>query len=376
LFALWLALAAVSGRPAFSAEDKPAWRAEWEKTLRAAKEEGEVRVYSFIGSTIPLQSGAFEKRYPGIKQVIVPGAPDPNPRIFAERRAGRYLGDVAIGGGSTVWDLYAAKALDPLKDVLILPEVVDESKWWQGRHRYVEPERRYGFSYIGYAQAGGMYYNTRLVNPKEFQSFWDFINPKLRGKMSARDIRNQGTGTANMRIFYYTPELGPKYIRRLFSEMDFTIFRDERQGVDWLLTGKHPICFFCSRSQIGRAQTQGLPVGAFGTLKEGAGFSTGGGNFGLLNRSPHPNAAKVFINWFLSREGQMVMQTEYAKAGHSGSNSLRIDIPKDMIPPDVRLIDGVDYVEVETPERMSMEPVLKIYNEALAEAEQKGKVAR
>ena len=194
--------------------------------------------------------------------------------------------------------------------------------------------------------------------------------------MSARDIRNQGTGTANMRIFYYTPELGPKYIRRLFSEMDFTIFRDERQGVDWLITGKHPICFFCSRSQIGRAQKQALPVEAFGMMKEGAGFSTGGGNIGLMNRAPHPNAAKIFINWFLSREGQLTMQTEYAKAGHSGSNSLRIDIPKDMIPADVRLLDGVNYVEVETPERMSMDPVLKIYNEALAEAEQRGKVAR
>lgn len=61
---------------------------------------------------------------------------------------------------------------------------------------------------------------------------------------------------------------------------------------------------------------------------------------------------------------------------HNGSNSLRIDIPKDMIPPDVRLIEGIDYVDVEVPERMSMEPVLKIYNEALAVAERKAKGSR
>lgn len=97
---------------------------------------------------------------------------------------------------------------------------------------------------------------------------------------------------------------------------------------------------------------------------------------GLLKQAPHPNAAKVFINWFLSREGQLVMQNEYAKAMHSGSNSLRVDIPKDMIPPDVRLEDGINYVEVETPERMSMEPVLKVYNEALAEAEKRGRASR
>ena len=97
---------------------------------------------------------------------------------------------------------------------------------------------------------------------------------------------------------------------------------------------------------------------------------------GLVNRAPHPNAGKVFINWLLSREGQITVQTEYAKVGHSGSNSLRIDIPKDMIPADVRLINGVNYTEVETPERRSIEPVLKIYNEALAEAEQRSKAAR
>jgi len=366
-----------SGTTVWAAADKPVARqAEWEKTLKAAKEEGQVTVYSFIGSTIPLEAGVFQKRFPEIKLVIVPGAPDPNPRIFAERRAEKYLADVVIGGSSTVWDLHLVKALDPLRDALLLPEVADESKWWQGKHRYVDTERKYALSYIGYAQAGGIYYNTRLVNPKEFQSLWDFLNPKWKGKMSARDVRNPGTGTANMRIFYYMPELGPKYIRRLFSETEMTIFRDERQGVDWLITGKYPLCFFCSRSQIGRAQTQGLPVGAFGTMKEGAGFSTGGGNIGLLNRAPHPNAGKVFINWLLSREGQITVQNEYAKVGHSGSNSLRIDIPKDMIPADVRLINGVTYVEVETPDRMSIEPVLKIYNEALAEAEQRSKAAR
>jgi hypothetical protein len=39
-----------------------------------------------------------------------------------------------------------------------------------------------------------------------------------------------------------------------------------------------------------------------------------------------------------------------------------------MVPEDQRLAKGIDYVEVEIPERMSMEPVLKIFNEALARA--------
>jgi iron(III) transport system substrate-binding protein len=104
-------------------------------------------------------------------------------------------------------------------------------------------------------------------------------------------------------------------------------------------------------------------------MKEGAGLIASGGAISLVNRAPHPNAAKVLINWYLSREGQMAMQS----VGGGSANSRRMDVPKDMVPPRRRLQDGVRYVEVETAERMSMEPVLNLYNAALAEAEKRRK---
>lgn len=346
---------------------KPDWQAEWERTVQAAKKEGRVHLYVFGGqSSLPIEAGVFQKRFPEIKVVMVSG--DPVPRILAERRAGKYLADVAIGGATTPYNLYLAKGLDSLKDAMILPEVADESKWWQGRHRYLDPERKYAFMFIGHPQAGGIYYNTQLVNPKEFQSFWDFLNPRWKGKIQSRDIRAGGTGTANMKVFYYNPKLGPQFVRRLYTETDITLFRDRRQGVDWLATGRFAICFFCTRSDVGLAKRQGLPIEEFGPMKEGVGLTSSSGNMGLLNKAPHPNAAKIFVNWFLSREGQLTLQREYSKAMVSASNSLRIDIPKEMIPPDERLKDGVSYIEVEIPERMSMEPILKVYNEALAES--------
>lgn len=344
---------------------RPSWQAEWEKTVAAAKKEGRVNVYIFGGRTRwPIEAGVFQKRFPEIKVVTVSG--DPVPRIMAERRAGKYLADVVIGGSSTPWDLYLAKALDPIKEAMILPEVTDESKWWQGRHRYVDPQKKYAFMFMGHLNPGGIHYNTRLVNPKEFRSFWDFILPKWTGKIEARDVRTAGTGGTVMKFFYHSPSLGSHFIRRLFSEMDITFFRDRRQGVDWLVTGKFAICLFCDVPDIALARSQGLPVATFGLLKEGAGFSSGSGNLALLDKAPHPNAAKVFINWFLSREGQLTVQREYAKAQAGVMNSLRIDIPKDMIPPDQQLAEGVQFLDMETPERISMEPILKVLNEALA----------
>jgi len=340
---------------------------EWDRTVEAAKREGQVTIYAFSGGPmLPIEAGVFQKRFPEIKVVAVAG--NPVPRILTERRAGKYLVDIAIGGASTPWTLYKAKALDPIKGAIILPEVADESKWWGRKHHYIDPERKYAFVFVGNPDFGSVFYNTNLIQSKEFQSMWDFLNPRWKGKITARDIRSPGSGAGSIRVFYYNPELGPEFIRRLFSEMDITLYRGRRQGIDWLATGKFSICFFCSRTGIGIARNQGLPVNEFGLMKEGAGLSSSSGNIGFLNRAPHPNAAKVYVNWFLSREGQITLQTEYFKARGGFSNSLRVDIPKDMFPPELRLKEGVRYVDVNNPDRMSMKPILKVFNEALIEA--------
>ena len=60
----------------------------------------------------------------------------------------------------------------------ILPEVLDESKWYEGRHRYTDPEQRHVFIYIANPSSSGFYYNTNLVNPKEINpiGIWSIPN--------------------------------------------------------------------------------------------------------------------------------------------------------------------------------------------------------
>ena len=108
-------------------------------------------------------------------------------------------------------------------------------------------------------------------------------------------------------------------------------------------------------------------------MKEGAGITDKGHSMVLLDKAPHPNAAKVFINWFLSREGQATFQRSYGQTGADVPNSLRLDVPKDKILPEDRRIEGVDYVELFNPEVIDMKPVLKIYKQALAEAKKRKK---
>jgi iron(III) transport system substrate-binding protein len=350
------------------AETKPSWQQEWEKTLQGAKAEGQVTVYVHSTYAPVLTSGAFEKAFPGVKLTPVSGVENDLERRFsAERRAGKYLADVFMVGVLRSNDFKQAKYLDPIRPVLLLPEVLDESKWWQGKHTYSDPERQYLFRYVASAQIGQISYNTQLVQPKEFTSFWDFLKPKWKGKILARDIRLPGTGGSAIRLFYFSPDLGQEFVRKLFGETDITLFRDRRQGLDWLASGKFAICFWCE--DVEKANSQGLPVDMFGRMKEGAGLSAGQAILTLVNQAPHPNAARVFINWFLSRDGQINFQRALGKADLGSPDSLRIDIPKDDVDPKSRRIDGVKYVDTE--QWQEMKSILKLVDDALVQAGKK-----
>jgi iron(III) transport system substrate-binding protein len=353
---------------AFAAQPNPAWQQEWQKTLEAGKKEGQVTVYiSGYEAVLP----DFEKEFPDIKVVAVTGRGNQlGQRLLSERRAEKYIADVVSAGANPNYQqFYLAKALDPIKPALILPEVTDPTNWYQKKHHYSDPEGQYVFNYVGSATYGAVNYNTKLVNVKEFNSYWDLLHPKWKGKIEARDIRQAGPGAGNTRFFYYHPELGPPFIKKLFGEMDATLFRDFRQGPDWLATGKFTICFFCDVDVL---KQQGLPVDTFGptVFKEGGGLVQQFGTLALVNRAPHPNAAKVFINWLLSRGGQMALQKR-TSTGESPADSLRTDIPKDNIPYLNRRLDGIKYLDTGRPEWIDMKPILKVVNESIKESRSK-----
>src|SRR5213593_516662 len=345
------------------------WKKEWEKTIEATKKKSQMNVY-IGGWEAVVESGAFQKAYPEIKVTWVGGrAGETAKRILAERRAGKFIADVSSEGiTSNYRSLHAAKSLDPIKPALLLPEVTNESLWYQGRHRYIDPEGQFVFRYVGTQQKGNISYNSKLVNPKEIHSVWDLVDARWKGKIIARDVRSPGPGNAPMRFFYHHPAIGSGFIKRLFGEMDVTLFRDFRQSVDWLGGGKFSICFFCS--DIDKAKFQGLSVDEFAVvLKEGAALHTQYGTLGLLNQAPNPNAAKVFINWFLSREGQSTLQKTLSKSAEEAPDSFRIDIPKDDVKPVNRRVEGVQYLDLDSrPEWMEMKPIILVFEEALAEA--------
>jgi iron(III) transport system substrate-binding protein len=365
---LVLAFVTTAGQAKSLAALADSWKADWEQTVAAAKKEGEVSFYGSQGYEKVFE--LFQQKYPEIKVNSVTNlrGSEHGQRVMTERRAGKYLVDLFINGVVTPIQVYLkANILEPIRPALILPEVTDESKWWNGKHHYADAEAKYIFVFQGNVHGGENAFNTKLVNPKEIKSYWDFLDPKWKGKIVAYDVNRVSTVAHALRFLYNHPELGPEFVRRFFSEMNITYSRDERQMIDWLGAGKFHLAFFVS--DIDDAAKKGLPVKFFepGSFKEGAFVGPTQGGITLFKNAPHPNAAKVAINWLLSQEGQNAYQTVFAQL-HDVRQSMREDISKEIIPPAYRRINGVKYIYSGRPDWLDTTEVAKLIKEAQQEA--------
>jgi len=334
-------------------------QARWEDVVRAAEKEGEVAVYATnsVGD-LDVIWAAFRKKFPKIKlnALGISTTSAMVTKVMAERRANQFLADVILGApGATYNSFYRGKVLDPLAPVLMLPEVTDLSKWWKGKHRYVDPEGQYVFVYQSTKYGPPIYYNTKLVDLNSIKSVWDLLEPKWKGQMIGLWPRANYVSTSLL-FMYHHPQIGPKFLDRFYGEMDVTFFSDFRQGTDWLAAGKAPICFLC---RLRRAQEQGLPVAEASVyhFKEAPGIGANNGAIGLMNNAPHANGAKVFINWYLSREGQIAFRQANNTKEDEITTSMREDLPLEFVPEPARRKKDVNYIEISRYDWMEWKPV-------------------
>jgi len=317
-----------------------AWQAEYDELVVKAKKEGEVVVYGGTGrERRRVRVEPFQKKY-GIKVSYVAGRSSQLiEKIRAEHGAGVFEGDVYFGRPPDVRRLKNEGILTPLKPLLFLPEVTDTSKFFKNKHWYTDPEQKYGMITAAY-QSNVISFNTKRVNTDSFESMWDLLKPKFKGRIVINDPEPGGGANGVLVWMYVSQKMGPKFIRRLLTEAEPSFQQDCRQAVDLLAKGVYDISLFCY-SNVRRAKKQGLPVGNLvKAVKEGAILAMGGSNeVMVLKRPPHPNAQKLYVNWWFSKEGQIAFQEldrDY--------QSIRNDIPIDPVPEERRRRSGVDYV--------------------------------
>jgi iron(III) transport system substrate-binding protein len=346
---------------------KSDWQPEWEKTIGAAEKEGQITVYGPPGTTYQDAINAFQPSYPKIKLVYVAGSGTNNAqRLVTERRAGKYLADVFVGGSGTLIDvLFEGGLLDPIPPMLVLPEVKDQSAWLNKTHVYADAKGEHVFMMQGNVNTNLAAYNTKLTKTEGLKSHWDLLHPKWKGKMVSYDPRARGH-IQSVRAIYHMPKLGGEFFRRLFGEMDVMISRDQRLMIDWLAQGKYQLSIFSTNNDVQDAKRKGLPVDLIDAPDDESYMSGGFGHVAVLNKAPHPNASKVFLNWLLSKEGQLKWQEK------SDNNSLRMDIPKNMLsdPTSIPKEKG-KYLNTSLPQYQDIDAALKIVDEVLAKAGKK-----
>jgi iron(III) transport system substrate-binding protein len=307
-------------QPVHAAEQKTAATPDFDKTVAAAKKEGKVVVAIPPSSELRTQLETAFKTQFGVEIELVP-APGPRnaSRIASEYKAGVRYFDALIVGTGTAIPLVHDGMLEALEPYMILPEVKDPKNWWSG-HIWEDnlKTHRFLYSFIAEVGTGGLWHNPNVAKAEELRSFDDLLNPKWKGKIGLSDPRVPGSGQSLWSFLWDIK--GEEFLRKLVQQELF-VSRELRQVADGLAKGKLAISIGVGISQYEPFIQSGLPVRQLPTPAEGLPASSGFGVVGIVKNPPHPNAAKVFLNWLLSKEGQDF----YGKAMKASTRRLDVD---------------------------------------------------
>jgi len=315
------------------------WDKEWNETLAAATKEGRVTV---AGSPDPVMRNEiipkFTSRF-GIQVEFIAGrAVQYIAKIQTERSAGIYSVDIYMTGvDSTVNTLYPEKLIDPLRPLMILPEVVDPSKWKTGKLWFIDPEEK-SILRVFRSVNSLFFYNADHVKGEELRSSKDLLNPKWRGKISTDDPMIAGSGAANAAMLYV--EAGGEFVKRLYIDQKPVFSRDRRQYTDWLARGTYPICLNCREDDVKALRQEGFKLVEVFELADIRPRVNGSPwLLTLANKAPHPNAARVFANWIASKEGLETYSRGY------GAATLRTDVDESFLERGTAPRAGVKYFD-------------------------------
>jgi ABC-type Fe3+ transport system substrate-binding protein len=323
------------------------WEQQWNALLAAAREEGKVVVLGPPTAELRRRlPEAFQQRFGIPVEYTGQVSGEYAARLASERTAGIYSADVVISGSGSMYEILAGRGqiengamgmLAPLRPVLILPEVLDTSKYRFGKLVFMDPAQQYDYR-MNYTVARSITLNTDHVRPEDIKSWYDLLKPEYRGRIATYDPALPGAATNQSAEIYV--KLGADFARRLYVEQEPFVAHDNRQLADLLARGVYPIGLSLQQQEVKRLMSDGFPIQSIPNPPEIPDTVTAGfGHLGLLDRAPHPNAAKVFVNWLLTREGQQLWQNAQFQV------SVRNDLDDSVVPKEWLPVPGVEYFD-------------------------------
>ncbi len=336
LIALFLIFVVVSPRQATSAPKQaappaaatvpvqPGWKAEWNKTVAAAKQEGKVVIFAtVVKNTQNDLINAFVKEFGIQPEFRIMSGAEFATQVSTKRRAGIFTTDLFMGGMTTPYTQFKPTGiLNPLKDLLILPEVTDAGKWYNNRIPFLDKDNT--ILAFGAVTQSYITINTDMVKASEITGYRDLIDPKWKGQIVINDPTIAGRGLDWFQVM--DKIMGPDYVAKLLAQ-EPVVTRDRRIQAEWVARGKYPLGIALDTSAVQAFIKNKAPI-RFIWPKEGVMISAEKGGLAVFKPAPHPNAARVFANWLLTKEAQTIWSRD------EGLQSGRTDVPVDFLPSD------------------------------------------
>lgn len=301
-------------------------RPKWEKVVESSKTEGKLALFVPPGRPVRDTMTMFQNAFPHIQLEITAATGRVLiQRITAERKAGAYLWDIYIGGPGTLnHSLKPAGFLDPIKSALILPDVMDEKKWFGGfDDGFKDKEKKYAYGFQGDV-SDYLWVNRDFIPENQLRFADELTQPRWKGKVAWRDP-TLGVGAGASYAAYVLAARGEKFFREFVATAS-VISDDRRQVVEWLVRGQYPIAVAISSTELEPFWKQGVGKNVkpldWSSHDVPVRIAAGSGVIAAINQPQNPNAAMVFLNWFLSKDGQE------AWVRFTQRNSRRLDVTK------------------------------------------------
>jgi ABC-type Fe3+ transport system substrate-binding protein len=289
----------------------PAWAAETYQAdpalVAAANKEGEVVWYStlIVDQLVRPMIAAFNQQFPQIKVSYTRGdSPQILVRLLTEASAHRVQSDVwnlasgfhnlRAAGGAAMLDLPNAKGLPS--------QYRDPDGYWVASNMTVHV----------------LAYNTTLVSKEVVpRSYKDLLDPQWRGKMAwkVNDLTGS-TGFIGAVLFAMGEDRGMDYLRALSRQQIAPVLSSARAMLDQVIAGQYPIGLQASNHHVAISAAHGAPVDWVPLEPASAMLQLAG----ISANAPHPNAARLFLDFTISQAGEAV----YRDAGYLPS---RPDMP-------------------------------------------------
>lgn len=284
--AVWSACALVGTSPAGAADAA---------LVAAARQEKEVVWYTVqtIPQLVRPLVDAFEAKYGVTVSYVRANSSDVALRIENEAKGGRVLADVFDGTGT----------LPPLKrDNLVLAWVPDFTRTWP--KEVTDPDAYWvATNYF----VNTIAINTELVPPAAEPHHWsDLLDPQWRGRMAwgSSPSSSAGPGFIALILKDYGEEKGIAYLAALARQDIAGIPVAARQVLDQVIAGEYAIGIMMFNHHAVISAGLGAPVKWLPFSPSLVTVNT----VSVLKDAPHPNAAKLFVDFMMSEEGQAIFR--------------------------------------------------------------------